>query len=664
MQKIIATIIFVLIITNIVTADKGVTAQLNNIYTDYAQGNFIAAEQNLLNLIANSNLKTQYTYMVELGDLYLDKLNALTKAESTYNRIIDLYPKEKNLADIYYRLGITYEKQENFLKAAQMYEIVATKYRNAQYAGDALDAIERCFKKNYQDIVAKINNYPITRIEFDDRMAMAPGLYETFESKQQLLTEMINDRLMYQEGLKRGFDQTQDFQERISDIRKNTMFQTWYEREVVKKIQITDAQKKKYYAKNKNEFVIPEQASAREILVLTKPEADSLYQVVSASPALFESLAQVRSLSPTKSNGGDMGLFRRGTHPEEIENALFKAKPNTILTPIYSEAKGGYVLLKLEDLKPRKVRNYNETAPEIENRMRAQSIEQTFKTKTDGFRNACQTTIIEDAFNQNLDTVARIDNEIISQQHINDYLSKIPPFYRSDFETPEGKRRILDQIILEKTWLRQLEKEKYWLLNSVFSSLEQNIKGNLINSIRKTEVTDKVFLTDDDIMKVYKKNIDEYKVPKQFRVREISVSTESVASAIRKLAVTSKMPFDSLARELSNSPTKRMGGDMGFFPLGTKSKIIEETVLKLKTGQISQVIKQNDSTYTILKLEEIKPASTKTFDEVKPTLQRKLRTEREQQRFTTFINEIKNNYVIEQLLVDEKPVPLPNLEDK
>lgn len=666
MQKIIAAIILTLIITNIVTANKEVTAQLNNIYLEYSRGDFINAEQNLHNLIVNSIPKTRYFYLTELGDLYLDKLEDYHKAESIYTQILVAYPKEKNLSDIYYRLGITYEKMENFLKAAQMYEMVATKYHNAQYAPDALDAIERCFKKNYQDVVAKIDAYPITRIEFDDRLALAPGNYDTYEKKQQLLNDMINERVMNQEARKRGYDQMLDFKDRIADTRKNAMFQNWYQREVINKININDKQKKQYYAKNKQEFITPEQASAREILVLTKPEADSVYQYLLANPTQFESIAQVKSIAPSKSNGGNLGLFRRGTYPEEIENVIFKLKPGVISMPVYSESKGGYAILQLEELRPRKERAYKEVTSDIENRLRAQTVDETFKTKTEAFRKASQVTVIDSALKLNLDVVAMIDNEMITQNSIADYISRIPPFYRSEFETPEGKKRILDQIILEKTWLRQLEKEKYWLLNAVFSIIEENKRSNLINNLRKAEVTDKVFVAEEDEKAVYKKNLADYKVPKQIRVREISLSTDSAARAIRKAIVSANLPFDSLAREHSIAPTKRMGGDIGFFSLGTKSKLIEDAALKLKVGQVSSVLKQNDSTYTIIKLEEIKPAYTKTFDEVKPTIQRKLRQEKDQQRYQSFLNEIRSQYTIENYLVDDIPIEqIPNeLENK
>jgi len=653
MQKIVATLILTFVLINVVTANKEVTQQLNNIYIYYVRGDYAAAQQDLLRLVQNSNPKTQYFYLVELGDLYLDKLDDYAKADSVYTLVTDLYPKEKNLADIYYRLGVSAEKQENFLKAAQMYEMVATRYRNARYAPDALDAIERCFKKNYQDVVARIDGYPITRIEFDDRISLSPALYETFESREQLLNDMINDRLMHQQALRRGLDQTQDYLERIADVRKNSLFQNWYQREIIEQLKITEKDKKNYYSKNKKEFIIPEQASAREILVLTQTEADSIYQLLSTNQASFEELAEQVSLSPSKSMGGDLGMFRRGTHPEEIETVIFKAKTNSLLKPVYSDTKGGYVVLQVTDIRPRREKTYKEVSAEIENRLRGQMINDEFKNQTDAFRAACQVTLIENAFTENLDTVALIDNNPITQSDIDAYISKIPPFYRAEFETPEGKKRILDQLVLEITSLRQFEKEKYWLLNGVLAQVEENKKNTLISSLRNLEVTEKVVVTDDDVKKLYNQNIAEYKVPKQMRIREITLPTMSEANEIRKLVADNKLPFDSVAREHSISPTQRTGGDVGFFSVDTKPKEIEQAASQLKTGQISRIIKQNDSAYTFIKLEDVKPAYTKPLDEVKPTLQRRLNADKDRERYQAFINEVMPDFTVERFLAPE-----------
>jgi peptidyl-prolyl cis-trans isomerase C len=655
MKYIITSILLTLLITNIGRAIDPTKTELNNIYLMYSKGDYRAAEQKLINLSSTADPKLHFTYALELGDLYFDKFNDLVKAESIYKLLTEKYPKHPDIADIYYRLAFTYEREERFLEAAQMDELVATKYRKSLYAQDALDAIERDFKKNYQDLVAKVDGYPITRIEFDDRMAQSPGNYDSFALKKKLLDDMIGERLMYKQALAQGIDTNEGFKSRVDEIRSNIMFQEWYQREIVNKVKVTEGDKESYYSKHNSEFITPEQVSAREILVKTKPEADSLYHLITLYNLPFDSVAQETSAAPTKSNGGDLGFFPHGVQPKEIEDVAFKLKPQAVSPPIYSPTKKGYVILKVEDYKPKVVRKYKDVSAEIDNSIKSQRIDAMFKAKTDAFKQASHVTVDEAAIKNNRDTLATIDDEVITQKNIDNYLSRIPPFYRSEFETPEGKKRILDQIILEKTWLRELEKEKYWLFNAVFSQLQDSKKNLLLDNIRRVDVSDSISVSDSAVQKEYQEHIKDYYVPEQIRTREITVRNESLATQIRNAALNGKISFDSLARNYSIAANKAMGGDMGYFSAGSKPKEIENVAFKLKKGQISKIIKMNDSTYTFLKIEDIKDATTKKLDEVKSTIQHNLRQSLDKELFDNFIANLRNSHQIETYLVNETP---------
>ncbi len=627
---------------------------LAEIYILYSRGDYHLAEEKLLFYSRNAtNPQLKFRYALELGDLYFDKLNQLTKAEITYKSIIDQFPQHKNIGDIYYRLGLVYEKQNRYLESAQMFEQVAIKHRKSIYAQDALDAIERCFKKNYQERVAKIDDYPITRVELDDRIARNPGRYEKFEDKQQLLNEMIDEHLMYLTAINNQLDQNPNFVKRISDFRNGAIFQLWYQNEIINRITIKESDKKAYYKNHRHEFIIPEQVRAREILVQTKSQGDSVYLMLTEQKLAFDSIAQEISLAPTKSNGGDLGYFRRNIHPKEIDDFAFKAKVGEISRPIYSDAKAGYVILKIEDKKPQKIRTYQEVSAEIESRIRSQRIDETYRKFTENLKKNHRIIIDEQAIKNGQDTFALIDDKPILKQDVDEQIAKIPPFYRADFETPEGKRRMLDQLILERVLLTYFEQQKYWLRNNVFAPVEETKRSMLIRDLRKQEVTDKVFVSEADLQDEYKKTIKEYQVPKQVRAREITVKDETTAIKLRKLVIDKKATFDSLARTFSIAASKWNGGDLGFFSAGSKPKPIDDVAFNLRPGQISQPMKIDDTTYTILKIEEVKPAYTRPFEEVKSKIERKLQQQKEDIAYKNFIAELRRKHSVEIFLTEE-----------
>lgn len=85
------------------------------------------------------------------------------------------------------------------------------------------------------------------------------------------------------------------------------------------------------------------------------------------------------------------------------------------------------------------------------------------------------------------------------------------------------------------------------------------------------------------------------------RARQILVKTQSEAdAALRELQAGAD--FGVLARKRSVSPEGQVGGDLGFFKQGEIMPEIEKTVLSLKVGQVSGVVKTSRGYHIIKRL--------------------------------------------------------------
>ncbi|MEO0086354.1 MAG: hypothetical protein ABIK37_06965, partial [candidate division WOR-3 bacterium] len=242
---------------------------------------------------------------------------------AVYEALLADFPKHREVPAVLYRLALAQELQEKFLDAARSYEKVATRYNKSSWANDALDAIERCFRKNYQDRVAYVDGFPITRIEIDDRISRNPTAYEAFEKKQQLLDTMIDNRLLYTAALAAGIAEDSSFRFNMAEQRNRAMFQEWYDREVTSRAEPDEKTLRTQYRKDlTSKYTTPEKVHAYQILVATRAEAESLRRLLLSDTTLvWDSLAKTNSLAPDKERGGDMGLFARGVQPREIEAA-------------------------------------------------------------------------------------------------------------------------------------------------------------------------------------------------------------------------------------------------------------------------------------------------------------------------------------------------------
>ncbi len=610
--------------------------------------------------------------LLELGDLYFDKKLDSKKATEIYDAIQNRYPSLPEIPDILYRKGLIAELEEDFVSAASLYEQVATRYLKYQrryrfpfrierkeikpkYMDDALDAIERTFKKNYQDRVAYVDGYPLTRLELDERGLRSPTGAPSFEEKKKILDEMIVERLLYIKALASGYSAKQEFGRAREDARRRLLFQEWYNQEVVNEAVVDEREKREFYKKHRKDYSIEEQVKIREILLKDLAEASSLRDRILKENLKFDSVAKEVSLAPTKERGGELGWIKHKTYPKGIEKTLFKLKPKEISPPL--KTKDGYLLFFVEERKEKQVKKYKDVASEIEARLRQEKIQKVLEEKLKRLKEKGNLTIDTVALKENKETLAYVFNIPLTKKILEERLQSIPAFFRGELETPEGKKRFLDNLAEEYVVLFDCENKKYWLKNSVFGQLREETKRLLVNQLRKEMVQEKAVIPEAEVKREYQKTIKEFYVPEQVKAREIVVRSQEQAREVKKRLEREKIAFDSLVKVYSVSPSKWIGGDLGYFKREDKPKPIVDFAFKAKPGEISNVIKIDDTTFVLIKVEEHKKAYTRPFSEVKTKIERRLKQEKEEALYQELVANLKNSAKIEILLKPEEEKP-------
>lgn len=626
------------------------TSLYNNYYLTNQWEKGISYLDSLLTLEKNKERKI--ILLIEKGDIYFDKLKDYKKAEEIYNEIIQNYKKTKFLPEVYYRLGLIKELQENYLEAAQLYEIVAVNYHKSKYAEDALDAIERCFKKNYIERVAYVDSWPISQIEFDERISRNPQAYEKFEEKLKLLNEMIDERLLYCEAKRRNLFPL--IKDQYEEHRRMLLYQQWYNDEVVNKVKVSKKEKKDYYKKNKGIYVKEEQVKAREILVKDLKTALDLREKFLKNELSFDTVARDTTINLSPNKEGDLGYFKKGTYSSEIEKVAFKLKIGEISKPI--KTKDGYILLKCEDKKPKEVKKFKDVQGDIEMRVKNEKINKYFEEKTKNLMASASVIIDTQAIKEGKEEIGKFYNMSIKISQLEERISRLPAFVRPQFETVEGKKKLAENIVQEYLILKEAESTKCYLRNSVFGPLQERLKSFLINQLKQEEVSNKVVIKEEEIKKDYKVNLKDFFVPEQVKAREIVVRSKELAEKVKIKLLKEKIPFDSLVKEYSVSQTKYFGGDLGYFSKDDKHKPKEiiSFAFKAKKGEVSNPIKLNDTTFVIIKKEDHKKAYYRPFNEVKDKIERKLRKEKEEVLYKELIADLRKKANIEILLKEEK----------
>ena len=254
--------------------------------------------------------------------------------------------------------------------------------------------------KTVEEIIARVNNEIITRSEYDkarqtaeddarsecQNRCTAEQVQTAIADRQKnTLRDLVDQSLLVQRGKDMGVSvepevikridairienklptlealedavrgQGLNFEDFKNNIRNALLTQRVISSEVGSHINISDDEVSKYYEAHKAEFIRPEQVALREIVVNTEgKKAEELPDLKKkAETALkrvqdgedFGEIAKRLSDGSTKTQGGFLGIYKRGELSKELEDKVFKMKRSE-LTEVM-ETKQGYLVLQV-----------------------------------------------------------------------------------------------------------------------------------------------------------------------------------------------------------------------------------------------------------------------------------------------------------------------------
>lgn len=185
-------------------------------------------------------------------------------------------------------------------------------------------------------------------------------------------------------------------QDRLPDIRAYLREEVLVEKLARLEVQVTDEEIARYYQEHPQEFHIGERVHAYGILLESRENALEILKLLRTGQAQFADMARAFSLDPaTKDQGGDMGLFERGTYAEEIEKVVFELKPGEISDPVEIPSVG-YYLFKVTGQKPPETRSLDEVREDIRRRLDRQKFEAKKRTFVQDLRQRAQIEILDE----------------------------------------------------------------------------------------------------------------------------------------------------------------------------------------------------------------------------------------------------------------------------
>jgi len=162
---------------------------------------------------------------------------------------------------------------------------------------------------------------------------------------RQMLDEVVDQRLLAAEAVKRRLDKDPQAQKRLTAARDRILGDMLVESTVADAV--TENNIRGLYEEQQKNIKQSEEVRARQIVVPTMAEAEAIKKLL-AGGAAFEAVAMEKSTdAATRFNGGDLGYFTFDIMPEAYGTALAGAKTGQIVGPF--AVQGGYALVKVED---------------------------------------------------------------------------------------------------------------------------------------------------------------------------------------------------------------------------------------------------------------------------------------------------------------------------
>ena len=276
-----------------------------------------------------------------------------------------------------------------------------------------------------EDVIVRVNDQIISRSDLErsqqqllQEMQQQGGVSpaDAAERQKNLLRDMIDQQLLLSRAKELGLNADAEVIRRLDEIRKQNKLDSMEDLEKAARsqgvsfedfkgnirngiltqqvvrdevgrrlgAQMTQTQEQAYYDAHKQEFEQPEQVRLSEILIPTAADAkeDAVAQALAKATDVaskvqaggkFEDLAKTYSGGPTASQGGDLGLFKRGALAKVLEDKTFVLKAGQSTAPI--RTRQGFVILKVTEHQDAGAAALKDVEPQVQEGMYMQALQ-------------------------------------------------------------------------------------------------------------------------------------------------------------------------------------------------------------------------------------------------------------------------------------------------
>ena len=198
--------------------------------------------------------------------------------------------------------------------------------------------------------------------------------------------------------------------------------------------------------------------------------------------------------------------------------------------------------------------------------------------------------------------------------------------------------------------------------NMTIADLRRNLERQMISQrVQQNEVLAKIGVTTEEARKYYEAHLNEFTTPPTVTLREILIlvpgdakglnvaadeAAKAKAETMRARVTTGRESFETVAAEVSESPSKANAGLIGPLSVTDISPDLRKLIEGMKPGDVSELIRTPRG-YQILKLETISAAQTMTLDQAREQIGERVFTDKRRAEFQKYVEKLRAQAIIE-----------------
>jgi peptidyl-prolyl cis-trans isomerase C len=290
---------------------------------------------------------------------------------------------------------------------------------------------------------------------------------------------------------------------------------------------------------------------------------------------------------------------------------------------------------------------------------------------------------------------AKVDNRTIDMQTFEQEVAKymmqyqgdrknLPPAFMKQIRTQAINTLINREVLLQESEKRGIKADKEEVQKGIksvqnrFPSQEkfqealknlkltqkdferQYMQQSKIQMLLDQEIISKIKIKEDEAKAFFDANSQQFDQKEKVRARHILIKVEKTADEKAKSQARKKLlgiqkkimsgeDFAEMAKEHSQGPSNVKGGDLGYFSKGQMVKPFEQVAFTLAAGEVSDIVETRFG-YHLIKVEDRKASKKAVYADQKQKIMDKLKNERSQKEVNAFINKLRQEAKIENLI--------------